>query len=236
MSLLQEIVARENDVMRLDAALHGGARVEARRDIKQAIAGLEEEIRTLEAADVAATARAEELAEEQSELSLRLGHMRSAEGARDYRQATQIEHETEVLQGKLDAVEEAELELMEQSEERKSQLSDLVAQLEIKRGEYAVLLDNQARIQAELSSEREAKLAELDELISQLPEPTASLIQSVRSQGISPALALVHSGYCGNCHMALSSALRGKVTSQPSVLQRCEECGVLLVAEGEGDL
>ena len=236
MSLLQEIVARENDVMRLDAALHGGARVEARRDIKQAIAGLEEEIRTLEAADVAATARAEELAEEQSELSLRLGHMRSAEGARDYRQATQIEHETEVLQGKLDAVEEAELELMEQSEERKSQLSDLVAQLEIKRGEYAVLLDNQARIQAELSSERDAKLAELDDLISQLPDSTVSLIQSVRSQGVSPALAMMHAGYCGNCHMALSSALRGKVISQPSVLQRCEECGVLLVAEGEGDL
>ena len=169
MSLLQMIVARESDVMRLDAALHGGAQVQARRNLKQAIAGLEEQIRTLEAADVAATARAEELAAEQSELASRLGHMRSAEGARDYRQATQIEHETEVLQGKLDAVEEAELELMEQSEQRKLQLSDLVAQLEIKRGEYVVLLDDQARIQAELSSERDAKLAELDDLISQLP-------------------------------------------------------------------
>ena len=42
MSLLQMIVARENDVKRLDAALHGGVQVEARRDLKQAIAGLEE--------------------------------------------------------------------------------------------------------------------------------------------------------------------------------------------------
>ena len=236
MSLLQVIVARENDVMRLDAALRGGAQVQARRDLKQVIAGLEEQIRTLEASEVAATARAEELAAEQSELSLRLKHMRSAEGARDYRQATQIEHETEVLQGKLDAVEEAELELMEASEQRKFQLSDLVAQLEIKRGEYVVLLDDQARIQAGLSSERDAKLAELDDLISQLPDSTASLIRSVKAQGIVPALALMHAGYCGNCHMAVSSALRGKVTSQPSVLQRCEGCGVLLVAEGEGDL
>ena len=222
--------------MRLDAALHGGAQAEARRDLKQAIAGLEEQIRTLEAAEVAATARAEELAAEQSELVLRLGHMRSAEGARDYRQATQIEHETEVLQGKLDAVEEAELELMEASDQRKVELADLVAELEVRRSEYSALVDEQARIQHELESERGMKLMELEDLISQLPEPTVSLIQSVRSQGVSPALALMHAGYCGNCHMALSSALRGKVTSQPSVLQRCEECGVLLVAEGEGDL
>ncbi len=236
MSLLQMIVARENDVMRLDAALHGGAQVQARRDLKQSIAELEEQIRTLEAADVAATARAEELAAEQSELASRLKHMRSAEGARDYRQATQIEHETEVLQGKLDAVEEAELELMEASEQRKVELANLVAELEVRRSEYSALVDEQARIQAELESERDAKLAELDDLISQLPDSTASLIRSVKAQRIVPALALMHAGYCGNCHMALSSALRGKVTSQPSVLQRCEECGVLLVAEGEGDL
>ncbi len=236
MSLLQQIVSRENDVMRLDAALGGGARAEARRELKRSITALEEQIRTVEAAEVAATVRAEELAAEQSELAMRLKNMRSNEGARDYRQVTQIEHETEVLQGKLDAVEEAELELMEASEQRKVELADLVAQLEIRRGEYAALLDEQARAQAELASQRDAKLEELEQLIGQLPDSMASLIRSVKAQGVAPALAVVHAGYCGNCHMALSSALRGKVGAASATLQRCEECGVLLVPEGEGDL
>ncbi|WP_298446382.1 hypothetical protein, partial [Ferrimicrobium sp.] len=88
MSLLQQIVSRENDVMRLDAALGGGARAEVRRELKRSITALEEQIRTVEAAEVAATVRAEELAAEQSELAMRLKNMRSNEGARDYRQVT----------------------------------------------------------------------------------------------------------------------------------------------------
>ncbi len=236
MPALREVVLLETELQRAGSALEAPGLRDARREAKQSISRLEEQVRSLEAAEVAATARAEELAAEQADLASRLHRVRAAEGARDYRQATQIEHETEVLQGKLDAVEEAELELMEESEERKVKLADAVAELELKRASYATLVDDQERLRGELTAEREAKLAELNALIAQLPEPTAALIRAAHERGIRPALALVHGGYCGNCHMALSSALRGRVASNPSALSPCEECGALLVAEDEGDL
>jgi|GEM_PF-3887700 len=235
MTLLREVVRTETELQRLEAARHDPALRDARRVAKQAIADLEEQIATLEAADLAATARAEELAAEQDELSTRLRRVRSADGTSDYRQATQIEHELEVLTAKLDAVEEAELELMEQSEERQAQLTALADEVATKRQELALLLADQEQQQLTLTDAIEAKSGELNALIDQLDGATSAAIRAARDGGARPALAFVHGGYCGNCHMALSSALRGRVATDQVTLSRCEECGVLLVTGDEGD-
>jgi predicted nucleic acid-binding Zn-ribbon protein len=235
MTLVHEVVQTEMELQRLEAARHDSALRDARRVAKQAIVDLEKQIDILEAASIAATARAEELAGEQAELSTRLRRVRSADGTSDYRQATQIEHELEVLTAKLDAVEEAELELMEQSEERQTRLGVLAEELATKRQELALLLADQERQQLMLTDAIEAKAQELNALIDQLDATTSAAIRAARDRGAIPALAFVHGGYCGNCHMALSNALRGRVVTQQATLQRCEECGVLLVAEDEGD-
>lgn len=182
----------------------------------------------------ALSARGEELAAAQAALQERVRRLSGVEGTRDYRQAEQIEHEEELLTEKLAEVEEAELEILEQTEDLEAQVADLEQQLQAAREAKESARARRADQLAELDGELSRLEAELDGLMAELPESLASRIRAGRASRQRRGTAFVRRGVCASCHLAVPDHLV-EAARRSEGAAACEECGAVLV-EGEGDL
>jgi predicted nucleic acid-binding Zn-ribbon protein len=179
-------------------------------------------------------ARAAELASAQRSLQERVRRLTGIEGTRDYRQAGQIEHEEELLSEKLAEVEEAELEVLEQTEGIEAELTTLEGDLAEVRAVQAEAEEARSSKLAELDSELRQLEAELDELLAGLPDALAARIRAGRSSRQRRGTAFVRRGVCSSCHLAVPDHLVAAARHGEGAAS-CEECGAVLVV-GEGDL
>ncbi|WP_084126791.1 zinc ribbon domain-containing protein [Demequina sp. NBRC 110054] len=141
-----------------------------------------------------------------------------------------LQSELEVLARRLSALEDVELEAMEQAENAETVLASAV--------EQAVALEAQI---AEVNAERDAAVKEIDdELVKvhdergtaarDLDEGLLKLYDKLREQHGGVGAASLVGSTCQGCHMTLNAGDLAEITAAaPDRIVRCEECGRILV-------
>jgi predicted nucleic acid-binding Zn-ribbon protein len=140
---------------------------------------------------------------------------------------TAIGHEIKRYEAELDGLETRELELMEESDRLRTLLEDAEAALtksrDIVNADLAAIAERQQNLlgqAAELRAEREELAAAGDPAVMPLYE---RLLKTKAGVAIAP----LHEGRCGGCHMKLVSSTVIKVQNQKEIAQ-CEDCGRIL--------
>jgi predicted nucleic acid-binding Zn-ribbon protein len=136
-----------------------------------------------------------------------------------------IRYEKEV-----DALETKELELMEQID----QLRAAHKEAEAKRAKTQVLVDEDIasiRQRAEHIKADQSELnTEREKLAAAIPDSIIPLYQRLMKTKAGLAIAPMHEGKCGGCHMKLIASTVVAVQTGKE-LARCEDCGRILYAE-----
>jgi predicted nucleic acid-binding Zn-ribbon protein len=180
--------------------------------------------------------RANELAVKKVELDaetrrntiLRLKHQQFETRKND--EFAAIGHEIKRYELELDGFETRELELMEESDRLRTLLNDAEAALtktqEIVNQDLASIAERKKNLlaqTAELRAEREKSAAAVDSSVLPLYE---RLLKTKAGVAIAP----MHEGRCGGCHMKLVSSTVIKVQGGKEITQ-CEDCGRILYAD-----
>ncbi len=152
------------------------------------------------------------------------------------RQLGDLQHELATLQRRQSALEDDLLELMERRE---------TAEAELQRAR-AALADAEQRL-IDAAGRRDVALAELDAIetgrgidreavLAELPGDLVALYERIRAQrGI--GAALLRHRRCGACRLELDrTALHRVREAAPEEVQRCDECGVIMVRTAESGL
>ena len=130
----------------------------------------------------------------------------------------------------VDELETKELELMEKIDQLRATLKEA----EAKRAKTQVLVDEDLvaiRQRAERISQEQTELtAERDQLATAIPESILPLYQRLMKTKAGLAIAPMHEGKCGGCHMKLIASTVVAVQTGKE-LSRCEDCGRILYAE-----
>jgi predicted nucleic acid-binding Zn-ribbon protein len=146
------------------------------------------------------------------------------------RELESLQHEIETLQAKLDEVETAELEAMEELDSVQTQVSavrEQVTRVEEIRTERQAELD---AARAAIDTEREALAADRAALVAELPDDLVRLYERSRAQHAGVGVGALRHGRCEACRLSLTPADLARVAAAaPDELLRCEECGRLLV-------
>lgn len=138
--------------------------------------------------------------------------------------------EVKRYEAELDGLETRELELMEESDRFRTLLNDAEAALtktqEIVNQDLASIAERKKNLlaqTAELRAEREKLAAAADSSVLPLYE------RLLKSKG-GVAIAPLHEGRCGGCHMKLVASTVIKVQGGKEIAQ-CEDCGRILYAD-----
>jgi len=138
--------------------------------------------------------------------------------------------EVKRYEAELDGLETRELELMEESDRLRTILADAEAALtktqEIVNQDLASIAERKKNLlaqTAELRAEREKLAAAADSSILPLYE------RLLKSKG-GIAIAPMHEGRCGGCHMKLVASTVIKAQAAKEIAQ-CEDCGRILYAD-----
>jgi len=124
-------------------------------------------------------------------------------------------------------------ELFEAMEEREP-LDVRIADLEDERGRldaegsrlHAVVAEAQAALDGELAVELDSRA----KAAAGLPPELATLYEQLRARSDGVGAARLVNGRCGGCHLALPATEVDRLRRQPpDSLQRCEQCGRILV-------
>jgi predicted nucleic acid-binding Zn-ribbon protein len=130
----------------------------------------------------------------------------------------------------VDELETKELELMEKIDQLRATLKEA----EAKRAKTQVLVDEDLvaiRQRAERITQEQTELtAERDQLATAIPESILPLYQRLMKTKAGLAIAPMHEGKCGGCHMKLIASTVVAVQTGKE-LARCEDCGRILYAE-----
>lgn len=138
-------------------------------------------------------------------------------------------HEITRYEKETDDLETRELELMEEMdglrEKKKSAEASLAHTRSLVEEDLASIAQRRERMEAE----RAQTTAERDQLATQVPESILPLYQRLMKTKAGMAVAPMHEGKCGGCHMKLIAST--VVAAQNAKeLTRCEDCGRILYA------
>lgn len=141
-----------------------------------------------------------------------------------------LQHELGTLAGRLNELEDVELEVMQQLEDAQNA--------------YETLTHDRNKVAAELADAKSilnSKLADLDSQIAEeksnkdsvlieLPKELADLYEKVRLDHGDVGAAKLEKGSCQGCHIALDATELNRIkTLPPETVLRCEECRRILV-------
>lgn len=152
------------------------------------------------------------------------------------KQQTDLEHEMETLQRRRSALEDDLLELMERREATESDVQHARA-----------ALSETEQEQQEARQRRDAALEELDTtqarrdqdraaLLDELPEELVKLYERVRQQRGAGA-GMLQQKRCGACRLELDRTALAELRDAPAdEVQRCSECGAILIRTAESGL
>jgi predicted nucleic acid-binding Zn-ribbon protein len=141
-----------------------------------------------------------------------------------------LQHEIATLQAKVEVIEEAELESMERLEQAEAQLADVTrarAELTTQKEAHLATLE-QAR--ATIDAERATLAADREALLEQVPDDLVARYERSRAGHGGVGVGAMRHGRCEGCRLNLTPVDLARVRSAPDdALLTCEECGRLLV-------
>ncbi|HET8600671.1 MAG TPA: C4-type zinc ribbon domain-containing protein [Segeticoccus sp.] len=148
----------------------------------------------------------------------------------DAKALTGLVEEIQHLERRINDLEDAELELMEQLENAAAERDDLAArnaELEGRIGEVVARRDEQlAVIDGELAANAEERSA----IAADLPEPLVATYDKLRTSHGGVGAAELRNRRCTGCQLEVNAAdLRTFAAAPDDEVLRCEECGRILV-------
>jgi predicted nucleic acid-binding Zn-ribbon protein len=145
-----------------------------------------------------------------------------------------MQHELVSLERRIAELEDAELEVMEQSEEAQNEMEALQGRLAEADEKIATLEKARDTATARISGEERDLVAQRAEAASLLPDPLAVLYEKLRAQKGGVAVAALRARRCGGCQLQLNAADLGRIAQAPAdEVLRCEECDRILVRTAE---
>ncbi|BCX49103.1 nucleic acid-binding protein [Haloferula helveola] len=139
-------------------------------------------------------------------------------------------HEIERYGNEVDSLETKQLELMESADELRSRLEGAQAALrkseEVVEDDLKSIAARRSNIEAEIEETKRLR----GEAAAKVDEELLSLYERLLKKKGGVAVAPVHSGQCGGCHVKLIPATLIKVGGAAEVVQ-CENCGRILYLE-----
>ncbi|MFC5730518.1 MULTISPECIES: zinc ribbon domain-containing protein [Nocardioides] len=148
-----------------------------------------------------------------------------------------MQHELETLERRISALEDEELEVMEQLEEAQSALAELTAALESVDTRLGDLTSARDAKVASFDAEIASVSAGRDAIVAALPEDLLALYEKLRANKNGVGAAELRARQCGGCRLSLDPAELGRIRSAPSdEVERCQECQRILVRTSESGL
>lgn len=141
-----------------------------------------------------------------------------------------IGHEIIRYEKEADDLETRELELMEEMDGKRAALKSAEAARAHTRTLIAEDLATIAQRRERMETERREVTAGRDALAAQVPESILPLYQRLMKSKAGLALAPMHDGKCGGCHMRLIASTVAAVHAGKEIA-RCEDCGRILYDE-----
>ncbi len=148
-----------------------------------------------------------------------------------------LQHEVGALERRIAALEDEELEIMEQLEDAQSRLAAI--SIEVARAAAELEQETAARDAAlEIISTESAFVRETrDELAGDVPSDLRDLYEKVRSQHGGLGAAALRARRCEGCHLEINGADLRELSAKPDdEVLRCPECSRILVRTAESGL
>jgi len=165
--------------------------------------------------------------------SVRLRAERDAErlaaGAGGAREQENLQREIESLARRQSTLEDEALELMERRESAEAAMAAVQSQLDVAMAEVGQAVTGRDDAFADLDDELSRLQSQRSELVAQTPQDLLALYERIRATGKIAAGRLIGQ-QCGACRMQVDNVALGELrTAAPDAVQRCPECGAILV-------
>lgn len=145
--------------------------------------------------------------------------------------------ELESLQRRITALEDQELEVMEQVEAAQQELDSFTSQVTAADERLASLTESRDEKIGELDRELEAVAREREPIVAGLPADLLALYDKLRAQKGGVGAAQLRARQCGGCRLSLDAAELAQIKAAGSdEVIRCEECQRILVRTAESGL
>ena len=145
--------------------------------------------------------------------------------------------ELESLQRRITALEDQELEIMQQVETAQKELDSLTAQVAEADERLATLRVSRDARTSEIDQELAAVAAEREPVVAGLPTDLLALYDKLREQKGGVGAAALRARQCGGCRLSLDAAEIAQIRAAGSdEVIRCEECQRILVRVVESGL
>jgi len=153
------------------------------------------------------------------------------------RELEQLQHEIESLGRRISALEDAELEVMEQLEEAQAAVAGTATESAELDAELRAEVAARDEAFAELDREAARLHSERDRTAATVPDELLALYEKVRDQHAGVGAAALRRRACEGCRLELNAADLREITAEPpDAVQRCPECNRLLVRTHESGL
>lgn len=141
-----------------------------------------------------------------------------------------LQHEIETLTRRQSELEDVELEVMERLEETTTEQTDLQAKRSELDAKLAEAEQSRDKAFAEIDGEAEEIRTDRAARAANQPEDLMKLYERLRTQHGGVGAAELRQRRCEGCRMELDATFLNQVATAPADrVQRCEECGRILV-------
>ena len=148
-----------------------------------------------------------------------------------------MQHELDTLERRVTALEDEELEVMEQLEEAQQALTELQQQIADADERLTTLTAERDRRTAEIDAELAVITADRNPTVADVPDDLVTLYERLRDSKSGVGAAELRARQCGGCRLTLDNSELSQIKSAPSDLViRCEECQRILVRTSESGL
>lgn len=152
------------------------------------------------------------------------------------KQQTDLEHELETLQKRRSALEDDLLELMERREATEADVQHAGGALSETEQEQQDARQRRDTALEELDTTQARRDQDRTTVLGELPEELVKVYERVRQQRGAGA-GMLHQKRCGACRLELDRTALAELRDAPAdEVQRCAECGAVLVRTAESGL
>lgn len=148
-----------------------------------------------------------------------------------------LQHEIDTLERRISVLEDAELEVMEQLEQARTELSDAETESAGVEAELAAATAGRDTAVADLDRQAALARSERERTVVLVPADLLALYEKIRTQQGGVGAAALYQRRCEGCRLELNAADLRELAAEPAdTVLRCPECNRLLVRTAESGL
>lgn len=201
-------------------------------DLDEQLSGVRAEIESAEATKADLQRAQKKLEDEIADIEAKIEHDNEQlyAGGSDPSVLQSLQHEIQTRKERITALEDDEIELMEQVEPIDEQLTALAAKKADLDDQAVQATATLATKEAEIGAERDAATTDREKLVADLDPEAVGRYEAARKRLGGVAVARLEGGVCGACHMKLSAVEHDRIQHLPADAEvECEDCGRFLV-------